>query len=95
MAIIQNTRNLINIKSTNALQSGSGLDIGLICYEWQSKAVFISRMLISIMPNSWFFDDGVLINPKFARELEARFKETGKRYPENQLGSPGINVLDY
>lgn len=34
LAIIQNTRNLTNIKPANAPQSGSGLDIGSISYEW-------------------------------------------------------------
>ena len=33
-AIIYNTRNLTNIKPANAPQSGSGLDIGSISYEW-------------------------------------------------------------
>ena len=34
LAIIQNTRNLTNIKPANAPQSGFGLDIGSISYEW-------------------------------------------------------------
>ena len=34
LAIIQNTRNLTNIKPANAPQSGFGLDIGSIPYEW-------------------------------------------------------------
>lgn len=34
LAIIENTRNITNIKLDNALQSGSRLDIGPISYKW-------------------------------------------------------------
>ena len=59
LAIIQNTRNLTNIKPANAPQSGSGLDIGSISYEWQlsqSKAVSVSGMQVSTAPESRFLD---------------------------------------
>ena len=59
LAIIQNTRNLTNIKPANAPQSGSGLDIGSISYEWQlsqSKVVSVSGMQVSTAPESRFLD---------------------------------------
>ena len=64
LAIIQNTRNLTNIKPANAPQSGSGLDIGSISYEWQlsqSKAVSVSGMQVSTAPESRFLDARIFI----------------------------------
>ena len=57
LASVQNTRNLTKVKPANAPQSGSGLDIGSISYEWQpsqSKAVSVSGMQVSIAPESRF-----------------------------------------
>lgn len=61
---MQNTRNLTNVKPACAPQSGFGLDIGSISYEFVIKPInggFHSGIPISILPESWFLKAGIFI----------------------------------